>query len=433
MTPPDIAESASGSGIARIDRRPYFEKALSYGVEHLLIDPLRRDAIVTDGAKGTVQVAQYFGTSHLFTALDNARKRIVHLVSLYLEHQYGDDLAKAAKSLQENTFLSHSRGGNEMLKKLHAMPESAVFDGGMKSQELKDFQDERTLAKPMTCAAYRKELQRRLVNESSLAAARWFAQDMRLPADALDSVAAEAVIRTALLQRLDAGSKAVMGVKAVKSARGDNTGSTPKSCPNRPEFAVLIGRLKDTLTAKGKLAFARTALDDVPEQHQPFARAVRREIEKQDLPLLADTARHLDAVLDLLDARYFLRETGLEDIDGFDAFVSQEWAALTKGKEDPYSRLTVLLCLASGVKPKTTLSVTEARALIRRVREHGFDEDAVPDLINASAPFSIRSDLLSMWEDEFFPEAQMRLLDEVDEKYVFAMQFLNENCNIRKK
>ena len=124
--------------IAIVDKRPYFEKALGFGVQHGIIDPIKRHAIVTDGAKGTVQVAEHFGTSHLYEDLDNARKRIVNLVSLYLEDHYGSDLESAARSLQENSFLFHSRSGNEMLKKLHAMPESTVY-GDAIGQSLKDF------------------------------------------------------------------------------------------------------------------------------------------------------------------------------------------------------------------------------------------------------------------------------------------------------
>ena len=159
--------SATSTRLATVDKRPYFEKALAFGVQQRLIDRLKCEAIIADGAKGTVQVADYFGTSHLFTALDNARRRIVHLVSLYLENQYGDDLSQAAHSLRDNSFLSHSRGGNDLLKTLHALPESAVFDGGIKGQTLKEFQDERTLTKPISCSAYRKELQRRRQNAAS--------------------------------------------------------------------------------------------------------------------------------------------------------------------------------------------------------------------------------------------------------------------------
>ena len=397
--------------LATVDRRPYFEKALTHGVRLRLIDPIKCDTMISDGAKGTVQVAQYFGTSHLFASLDNARKRIVNLVSLYLEHACGDDLSKAAQSLQDNSFLSHSRGGNDLIKALHAMPESAVFDGGGHGQALKEFQDERTLAKPMSCTAYRKELARRDINRRMLDAARWFAQDMHVPMSALDAVAAEAVIRTALLRRLGRGS----------------------TCPNRAEFAALISTLRDGLAGAGKLKFPKGLMAEVPLAHQQIANTIRREIDKQDAPLLADLTRPLDAVLHMLDARYFLRDTGLEDIDAFDAFVSKEWQKLTKGREDPFSRQTMLLCLAARVSPKTTLSVPQARALIKRVRTQGFDTGVVAGLINTSAPFSIRSDLLSMWEDEFFPEVLQRLLDPNDEKYIYAMQFLSENCNISKK
>jgi hypothetical protein len=208
---------------------------------------------------------------------------------------------------------------------------------------------------------------------------------------------------------------------------------TVEGCPNRQEFAQLIQKLRDAAVTTGKLKFPKTLLDDVPDAHRDVAIGIRREIEKHDVPLLIDATLALDEAFGSLESRYFLRETGLEDVDAFEAFVSKEWHLLTKGKEDPYSRLTLFMCLSAGVKPKTTLTAAEARSLIRKVRQHGFQEDVVPSLIRASAPFAIRADLLSMWEDEFFPESQMRLLDASDEKYIFAMQFLSENCNIRKK
>ncbi len=403
--------AVSSNKLATVDKRPFFEKALTYGVQQGRIDSIRCEAIVADGAKGTVQVAEYFGTSHLFTALENARKRIVHLVSLYLEDQFGNDLDKAARSLCDNSFLSHSRGGNDLLKKLHAMPESAVFDGGVKGQTLKDFQDERTLAKPLTHAAYRKELARRGANTAQQAAARWFAQDMAVPVSALDSIGADAVIRTGLLRRL----------------------GTADGCPTRQEFAHLIQKLRAVAVATGKLKFPKSLLDDVPDAHREIASGIRREIEKHDAPLLIDATLALDEAFNRIESRYFLRETGLEDVDAFEAFVSTAWQQLTKGKEDPYSRLTLFMCLAAGVKPKTTLTAAEARSLIRKVRKDGFQEDVVSRLIATSAPFAIRDDLLAMWEDEFFPEAQVRLLDASDEKTIFAMQFLSENCNIKKK
>jgi hypothetical protein len=397
--------------VATVDRRPFLEKALCYGVQHGLIDPIKCQMIVQDGAKGTVQVAQYFGTSHIYADLDNARKRIVNLVSLYLEDQHADNLVRAAESLRDNSFLSHSRGGNEMLKKLHVMPELPVFLGS-NAQGLKEFQDERTLAKPITLAAYRKELKRRQDNMSGIAAARWFAKDMGVPLAELDFVSADMVIRTALILRL--------------------CGKEGK-CPSPYEFRQMIETLRAKALVSGKINLSKSMLDDIPQEYRPVVDGIKREIEKHDLRLLLNTAAALDEVLNEFKSCYFFRESGLEDIDQFDAFVSKEWLQLTKGKEDIYSRQTLFMCLAAGIKPKTTLSDIEAKAVIRQVREHGFDSVAVSALIKASAPIEIKQDLLAWWEGEFSAEAKERLMDQSRSKYNEALEFLRDNCNIKNK
>lgn len=416
---------ASGT-VAVIDRRPFFDRALSHGVAHRIIDRERCAAIIADGAKGSVQVAQYFGSSHLFASLDNARKRVVTLVSLYLEEQSGSDLALAAESLRDNSFLSHSRGGNAMLKSLHALPESSMFDTAQQGQALKDFQDERTLARPMTLAAYRKEWKRRAAHATMQLAARWFAQRLQIGEDALDSVPAEAVIRTGLL--------------CLRQEMA--------MCPDRQAFASVLGALravalKQTTPAsaqpaaksRAKPLLAKSLLAAVPPEHHPVVDAVRREIERHDLPLLAQAEMALDEVFNNLELRYFLRETGLEDIDAYDAFVSQEWTKLTKGKEDQFSRLTVFLCLAAGVPVKPTLSVTDAKALIRAARKTGLHQAPVSALISSAAPFTIRESLLATWEEEWFPEAEQFLCDPADaaadNKYLGALRYLGENCNVK--
>ncbi|AMP02499.1 hypothetical protein [Collimonas pratensis] len=391
-----------------VDKRPFFEKALAYGLKSGILDQEKCRAMIEDAAKGTVQVAAFFGTSHLHTDLENARQRIVNLISLYLEHSFSDDLQKAAESLRDNTFLSHSRGGNEMLKALHALPDSTVF-GDTKGQGQKEFQDERTLAKPFSLSAYRKELKAREEAGAVLAAALWFADDMGVERAALEFAGAETVIRTALLVRLAAAEE----------------------FPDRVRFAKLVAAVRGDCAAGGKLKFPRQLLDDVPAEHRDIAGKVRREIEKQDA--LADAGVALDSLLNRIELRYFVLEGGLEDVDGFDALVSKEWNKVTKGKEDPYSRLTVFMCIAAGVKPKTAVSETEARAMIRRVREHGFDSAAVLAFIRDAAPFEIKDNLLSLWEDEFLPEAEQYLLDEDDLKFARAIKFLQENCNIKLK
>jgi hypothetical protein len=403
--------SDGNRSVATVDRRPFFEKALCHGVQNGLIDPIKCQMIIRDGAKGSVQVAQHFGTSHIYVDLDNARKRIVNLVSLYLEDLYADNLKLAAESLRDNSFLSHSRGGNEMLKKLHAMPELPVFLGS-NAQTLKEFQDERTLAKPITLSAYRKELKRRQDNMAGIAAARWFAKDMGVPFSELDYVSSEMVIRTALLLRL--------------------CGKEGK-CPNPYEFRKMIVALRAKALITGKINLSKSMLNDIPQEHRPAIDGIKREIEKRDFGLLLNATAALDEVLNEFKSCYFFRENGLEEVDQFDAFVSKEWLQLTKGKEDIYSRQTLFMCLAAGIRPKTTISDIEAKSLIKRVREHGFDGTVVSALIKASAPIEIKQDLLIWWEGEFSVEAKERLMDESGAKYSDAMEFLKDNCNIKNK
>lgn len=454
-SPKPVSFTARASTVAVVDRRPFFEKALSHGVAKRIIDADRRAAIIADGAKGTVQVAQYFGSSHLFAALDNARKRVVTLVSLYLEEQCGGDLDQAAQSLRDNSFLSHSRGGNALLKLLHAMPESSMFESGQQGQALKEFQDERTLARPMTFAAYRKEWQRRQANARMQDAARWFAQSLQINEAALDAVPAEAVIRTGLLcMRQEASGcpdrQVFAGMlnqlrSAASTATSTATRNTTTQSGARKTASHTVtktasqpaaGKVKPATRSTTRALLPKSLVANVPTDHQAIVEVVRREIERQDLPMLAQSDIPLDEVFSRLELRYFLRETGLEDIDAYDAFVSQEWSKLTKGKEDQFSRLTLFLCLAAGVTPRVTLSMTEAKALIRSARKTGLDQNVVSTLIESAAPFTIRESLLSTWEEEWFPEAGQFLCDPADEaadnKYLGALRYLTENCNVRK-
>ena len=109
--------------IAIFDDRPFFERAFVYGVRNGIIDQEKISSIRNDAPKGMVQIAEYFGTQYLRPNIEEARLRLVNLVSLFLEDSSGGDLDKAARSLRDNTFLSHSRGGSEMLTRLWSMPE----------------------------------------------------------------------------------------------------------------------------------------------------------------------------------------------------------------------------------------------------------------------------------------------------------------------
>ena len=398
----------SKQAVTLIDRRPFFEKALTHGLRQRIIDQARCEAIIKDGAKGAVQVAEHFGTSHLQADLENARRRIVSLVSLYLEESSGGDLDHAAQSLQDNSFLFHSRSGNDLLKQLHALPETTI-SGDVKSQSLMDFQNERTLVKPFTLASYRKERKRRLDVAAVIAAAQWFCDDFHIARSTLDFVPLEAVIRTAILARHGGLDK----------------------MPNHGEFSKLIVTLRATAATKGRLRIAKSIIDNVPTPHHAVAESIRIEIEKQDTLLIANAAQPLPIVLNILEVRYFLRDADLDDIDSFAGFVSAEWQALTKGRDDPYSRLTLFMCLATDIKPKTTITEAEARTMIRRVRKQGFDSEAVLAFIRRSAPFELNESLLSQWETEFLPEAEQRVLDDSDTTLQRAMVFLRDTLNIK--
>ena len=119
--------SDSSQSVSLFDARPFFEKTLAYGLQHGLISQAKLASIRTDAPKGMVQIARYFGTEFLRPELERARDRMVNLVSLYLEQTCGGDLQKAAESLRDNSFLSRSKGGSDMLKALIAMPQNSHF------------------------------------------------------------------------------------------------------------------------------------------------------------------------------------------------------------------------------------------------------------------------------------------------------------------
>jgi len=82
--------------VAIFDDRPFFERALVYGCHHGIIDAERLQHIRHDAPKGMVQIAEYFGTQYLRANIEEARLRMVNLVSLYLEDRSISKIAAAA-------------------------------------------------------------------------------------------------------------------------------------------------------------------------------------------------------------------------------------------------------------------------------------------------------------------------------------------------
>ena len=55
--------SESSSAVAAYDNRPFFARALDFGLKNGIIDSEKLEAMRVDGAKGVVQIADFFGTS----------------------------------------------------------------------------------------------------------------------------------------------------------------------------------------------------------------------------------------------------------------------------------------------------------------------------------------------------------------------------------
>ncbi|HMT81025.1 MAG TPA: hypothetical protein PKD66_11670 [Azonexus sp.] len=159
--------------MAVVDDRPYFARAVRFGLDNGILTREDIARMEADGPKGIVQIADHFGTAYLRTDLESAVARMANLISLYLEDFSNGDLRAAAISLRDNTLLSHSRGGSEMLKRLHAMPgDTSLHVRKVDPAAQKIFVNERTLAFPLTVASYRAQVAQCQANQMRIDFAR---------------------------------------------------------------------------------------------------------------------------------------------------------------------------------------------------------------------------------------------------------------------
>ncbi|MEO8407540.1 MAG: hypothetical protein ABI476_03835 [Oxalobacteraceae bacterium] len=399
--------SDNSNTISLYDGRPFFEKALHFGVQNGIIDAAKLGAIVDDAPKGMIQIADFFGSRYLRPDVEMALARIVNLVSLYLEEKTGGDLKQAAQSLRDNSFLSHSRGGSELLKKLFALPEDAII-GNQKGAQVKDFLEKWSRLTPV---AYRKERKKRVSAQDEIGTALWLAERSRMLPSELEDEAAELVIRTAILLRLSESDTDAM--------------------PTASEFAQLIDALRTKGIAASAQKRANLIPDDMPTQYQIVMERMRKKIVKTDIPEILDPSTTLAALLDKLRQKYFLRTDGADDVSNFDAIVSKDWTRVTEGKSDSDSLLTLFLCVAAEAAPKTKITEKTTREIVRKIRADGIKPALVAAYIDQFAPYEMREDLLLLWND-FFEEAEQYLLDDWDAKFVEVLSFLKDNCNILK-
>lgn len=414
------------AAVSLYDARPFFEKALVFGVQHGILDQPKLDAICTDAPKGMVQIARYLGNEFLRPELEKAKDRMVNLVSLYLEQSSGGDLRLAAESLRDHSFLSRSKGGSDMLKSLIAMPQNSHF--GM--NERSGFTDEHIplLAKwtLRSLPDYQVELAKREQVALVIDAAIWLADALGMEASELEEAGkdAEAVIRTALL------------IFA--------TGCT--EMPDWIAFEKMVlalrkkyGAVKADGKSKGKVAdsaspltFAIALPKNLPAQHQAVVEAVRQSM-LADLPRILDAALPARKLFDQTPAfmgRYFWVEDGLSEVDHHDRSASAAWNKATGEHSDDGSLLTLFLCVAAEAAPKTLLTEKSATALIRKIRKSGFKPDLASHYIQEHAPAQHQDGYARLWLD-FVEEAQATLQSDFDYELKDALALLRRECNVK--
>jgi len=404
---PHTASSAPSS-IAVFDGRPFFEKALKFGVQHGILDSAKLAAIQTDAPKGMVQIARYFGSEFLRPELEKAKDRIVNLVSLNLEISSGGDLRKAAEVLRDHSFMSRSKASSDMLKALIVMPQNSHF--GM--NEHGGFTDKHIplLAKWSLCsvADYQAELAKRQQVAHIMGAAIWMADALDLHADELEEAGcdAEAVIRTALL------------ALATKQTQ----------MPDWVTFQKMVASLrKPSATKVIQLVLPKK----LPAEFKAAVEAVRQSVEA-DLPKILDaklTPQKLFNQTPAFVGRYFWLEDGLSEVDHFDRETSAAWEKATGGHNDDSSLLTLFLCIAAGSPAKTLLTEKTAATLIRKIRKSGLQAGLVTQYIADNAPAQHQGDYLRMWQ-AFLEDAQATLESDRDYKLHDALAVLRRDCNV---
>ena len=403
------------TALATFDSRPFFDKALRYGVQQGLITPERLLGIHTDFSKGIVQIANFFGTAHLRPELELALRRMVNLVSLYLEDMSGGDLKIAAASLRDKSLLSHSKAGSDMLKQLHAMPDSTLIDHDPASSESqRAYLDKETAADTISLAEYRSRLAMRQENRNTIGFAFWLANRMGVSRDDVDE--AEFLIRSAML------------VIFVNQAE--------LKLPTRTAFVRLFKAARNPKTRLNEDRL-KAFLREVPTEFQQLARRAMGRFIETDLPQIRAASSTVDKFLygnsGGSGEMYFVGESLDEDVREYDRLVAREWDRVTRGEaDDPAVVATVFLFVATGFPPKASLLLREAKEVIRVFRTSGFDSQAVIKFVDDHAPEAMRENLQKFWKDELEGEAEEQLSDRdpnwPDTHMARALEYLRKTC-----
>ncbi|MDD2918645.1 MAG: hypothetical protein PHF15_06610 [Rhodoferax sp.] len=404
MTPP---KPEATHGVSLFDARPFFEKAVSYGMQHGLLDPVKLAAMAEEAAKGMVQIAHYFGSEYLRPELEKARDRLVNLVSLHLQDASQGDLRVAAELLRDHSLLSRSKAGSDLLKALIVMPQNTHF--GMNERGAFSDRHLPQLARWSLASYgdYQAEFLARQHAVQVVEAALWYADQLGLSADDLQDAEpdAEAVIRTALLLNM----------------------ARRKELPDWVAFEKLIVALRQKQPAPELLELPK----NLPEAYHAVVETVRQSV-LADWPRLLDRRLSPRKLFDQTPAfmgRYFWLEDALSEVGQHDRSRSAAWDKLTQGHSDDGTVLTLCLCVATGSALKTLLTDKTAATLVRKIRKHAWQPELATHYLQAHAPEQHLDDFISLWQD-FVHESQATLLSDRDGKLQDALALLRRECNV---
>lgn len=158
-------------------------------------------------------------------------------------------------------------------------------------------------------------------------------------------------------------------------------------------------------------------------------------IAAKDLPRIADTKIAFNDLVREYHDR-FHHFTLSSEVSDYDALVTDEWRKVTKGKTDTDSMNTVFLCLAAGKTPKPTITLAEAKAAVKAIRNDGAAVGTVPEFLRRCAPHQMTDGLLHLWEEEFYPEMiEQLILEDTHEDAASleaTLQVLAEHCHITR-
>jgi len=361
------------------------ERAIRWGMKYGVLDADEMERLRRDAPKGIRQISAYISTAHLRTELEHGFAVMLGLVNLALNSLAPGDPQKAAKLLRDRGILALSREGNGRIKALRALPSDTFFetrDGSTAdATPEKAFLEEWAL-KPF--APYQNERVRREGNQAQTDAAKWMVARVNGALDDVVGYHADLAGRTALL---------AFAAK-LRWPRGS------------AEFEQLLGKL----AARKSLS----APADVAEELAPILSLWAQECAKNVLPLIKQAGRrhelsssHPD---NPLTAWLLIPDVDLGDVDSSGASTSNRWNAVTEGRSDETTLLSIMLTVALDAPPRSFLSAEQFKKVVQEMKSGVLDIDRVRVFIDLEVPHPNQEALHQLWQD-FRDEAENCLVD----------------------